>query len=180
MCCAGPQRISEVGRLGFGLKWRLPLQGPAGAEISRVLGGGVVPGSLTLIGGDPGVGKSTLLLQVAGMLSQAQSGAPGGTPNGTSQTPRGTSQTPSGRGGSAGTPLDLEGSEEGSDEESDEGYEEERSVGGSGRVQAEQEGPAEGLLERDAEENPVLYVSGEESVEQVGVLSMALIRFAWR
>ena len=34
-------------------------------EFDRVLGGGVVPGSLTLIGGDPGIGKSTLLLQVA-------------------------------------------------------------------------------------------------------------------
>jgi hypothetical protein len=34
-----------------------------------VLGGGVVPGSVTLIGGDPGVGKSTLLLQVAATLS---------------------------------------------------------------------------------------------------------------
>jgi DNA repair protein RadA/Sms len=34
-------------------------------EFSRVLGGGVVPGSLVLIGGDPGIGKSTLLLQVA-------------------------------------------------------------------------------------------------------------------
>ncbi|MDT8441941.1 MAG: DNA repair protein RadA [Desulfuromonadales bacterium] len=36
------------------------------AEFDRVLGGGVVPGSLTLIGGDPGIGKSTLLLQAAG------------------------------------------------------------------------------------------------------------------
>ena len=34
-------------------------------EFSRVLGGGVVPGSIVLIGGDPGIGKSTLLLQVA-------------------------------------------------------------------------------------------------------------------
>lgn len=34
------------------------------AELDRVLGGGIVPGSLTLVGGDPGIGKSTLLLQV--------------------------------------------------------------------------------------------------------------------
>ena len=47
--------------------WQLP--GPLGAEVSRVLGGGVVPGSLTLIGGDPGVGKSTLLLQLAQLLA---------------------------------------------------------------------------------------------------------------
>lgn len=39
-------------------------------ELDRVLGGGIVPGSLILIGGDPGIGKSTLLLQVCAMLSQ--------------------------------------------------------------------------------------------------------------
>lgn len=38
-------------------------------EFSRVLGGGVVPGSLVLVGGDPGIGKSTLLLQAAAELS---------------------------------------------------------------------------------------------------------------
>ncbi|HEM4071737.1 TPA: DNA repair protein RadA [Streptococcus suis] len=38
-------------------------------EFNRVLGGGVVPGSLVLIGGDPGIGKSTLLLQVSTQLS---------------------------------------------------------------------------------------------------------------
>ncbi|WP_439645418.1 AAA family ATPase [Lacticaseibacillus nasuensis] len=38
-------------------------------ELNRVLGGGVVPGSLILIGGDPGIGKSTLLLQVSGQLA---------------------------------------------------------------------------------------------------------------
>jgi DNA repair protein RadA/Sms len=39
-------------------------------ELDRVLGGGIVPGSLVLIGGDPGIGKSTLLLQTANSLSQ--------------------------------------------------------------------------------------------------------------
>ena len=38
-------------------------------EFDRVLGGGIVPGSLVLIGGDPGIGKSTLLLQVADKMS---------------------------------------------------------------------------------------------------------------
>lgn len=38
-------------------------------ELDRVLGGGIVPGSLTLVGGDPGIGKSTLLLQVCKKLS---------------------------------------------------------------------------------------------------------------
>src|SRR3989442_7634230 len=38
-------------------------------EFDRVLGGGIVPGTLVLLGGDPGIGKSTLLLQVADKLS---------------------------------------------------------------------------------------------------------------
>ena len=38
-------------------------------ELDQVLGGGIVPGSLTLVGGDPGIGKSTLLLQVCRQLS---------------------------------------------------------------------------------------------------------------
>ncbi len=41
------------------------------SELDRVLGGGMVPGSLVLVGGDPGIGKSTLLLQVARNLSAA-------------------------------------------------------------------------------------------------------------
>ena len=40
------------------------------AEFNRVLGGGIVSGSLVLIGGDPGIGKSTLLLQICASLSQ--------------------------------------------------------------------------------------------------------------
>ena len=43
-------------------------------ELDRVLGGGIVPGSLLLIGGEPGVGKSTLLLQVAGGVAGAHGG----------------------------------------------------------------------------------------------------------
>ena len=39
------------------------------AEFDRVLGGGIVPGSLILFGGDPGIGKSTLILQITGVFS---------------------------------------------------------------------------------------------------------------
>ncbi|MBU1369822.1 MAG: DNA repair protein RadA [Bacteroidetes bacterium] len=42
------------------------------AELNRVLGGGLVPGSLVLIGGEPGIGKSTLMLQVALQLSEVK------------------------------------------------------------------------------------------------------------
>ena len=42
-------------------------------ELDRVLGGGVVPGSMILVGGDPGIGKSTLLLQVCRNLSDTMS-----------------------------------------------------------------------------------------------------------
>jgi DNA repair protein RadA/Sms len=35
------------------------------AELNRVLGGGIVPGSLILLGGEPGIGKNTLLLQIS-------------------------------------------------------------------------------------------------------------------
>jgi len=58
----GPQPLSQV---DTGAIERLPI---AMAEFSRVLGGGLVPGSIVLIGGEPGIGKSTLLLQVAALL----------------------------------------------------------------------------------------------------------------
>lgn len=54
-----PRRLSEI---TGDVEERLPV---SIGEFARVLGGGVVPGSVVLIGGDPGIGKSTLLLQVA-------------------------------------------------------------------------------------------------------------------
>ncbi|HJV47574.1 MAG TPA: DNA repair protein RadA [Bacillota bacterium] len=42
------------------------------AEFNRVLGGGIVPGSLVLVGGDPGIGKSTILLQMSHFLAQSK------------------------------------------------------------------------------------------------------------
>ena len=41
-------------------------------EFERVLGGGIVPGSIVLVGGDPGIGKSTLLLQMAMVIAQQE------------------------------------------------------------------------------------------------------------
>ena len=60
---AKPQKINEIdSKQTPRVKTKLN-------ELNRVLGGGIVPGSLILIGGDPGIGKSTLLLQVSGQLS---------------------------------------------------------------------------------------------------------------
>ncbi|WP_367342757.1 DNA repair protein RadA [Limosilactobacillus sp.] len=59
---AKPQRLNEIdAKKTPRIKTKLN-------ELNRVLGGGIVPGSLVLIGGDPGIGKSTLLLQVSGQL----------------------------------------------------------------------------------------------------------------
>ncbi|MCO5577606.1 hypothetical protein L7F22_031437 [Adiantum nelumboides] len=65
----GPQRLTDVLKGMTTSQWRLPLVGGTGMEIARVLGGGLVPGSLILLGGDPGVGKSTLLLQLCSILA---------------------------------------------------------------------------------------------------------------
>ncbi|KAJ6700836.1 DNA REPAIR PROTEIN RADA-LIKE PROTEIN [Salix koriyanagi] len=54
------------------LRLRVFLSGLFGSEVERVLGGGLVPGSLVLVGGDPGVGKSTLVLQVAGIIADSE------------------------------------------------------------------------------------------------------------
>jgi len=59
-----PRRLSEIQGDPFE---RYPV---AVEEFSRVLGGGLVPGSLVLIGGEPGIGKSTLLLQIAAVIAE--------------------------------------------------------------------------------------------------------------
>jgi hypothetical protein len=51
---------------------RVPLNGKCGQEISRVLGGGFVKGSLVLIAGEPGIGKSTLLMQLAALVAHPE------------------------------------------------------------------------------------------------------------
>lgn len=73
-----PLRLTDVNRGVNQMTWRIPLCGLFGSEVSRVLGGGLVPGSLILVGGDPGVGKSTLLLQMAAMIAEGvDNGEPG-------------------------------------------------------------------------------------------------------
>ncbi|KAK3028900.1 hypothetical protein RJ639_039909 [Escallonia herrerae] len=67
---AFPLRLTDVNKGINHVDWRISLPGPFGSEVARVLGGGVVPGSLVLVGGDPGVGKSTLLLQIAAMIAE--------------------------------------------------------------------------------------------------------------
>src|SRR6185437_65289 len=68
-----PPRARVPLSTGSGAAAPRPLAGAGGQprvatgqqELDRVFGGGIVPGSVTLLGGDPGIGKSTLLLQVA-------------------------------------------------------------------------------------------------------------------
>jgi DNA repair protein RadA/Sms len=66
----GPLRSEPIERVG-----ERPLDRLASgyAELDRVLGGGLVPGSLVLVGGDPGIGKSTLLLQCARAMALSRS-----------------------------------------------------------------------------------------------------------
>jgi DNA repair protein RadA/Sms len=61
-----PRRLSEV---SGDAEFRIPV--PIG-EFARVLGGGLVPGSIVLVGGDPGIGKSTLMLQLALAMADRQ------------------------------------------------------------------------------------------------------------
>lgn len=122
-----PQRLADVSRRGFRSRWRLQLPGENGRELSRVLGGGIVPGSLTLVGGEPGVGKSTLLLQMATMLGGASVG-----------------------GGAACTKQGGEA---------------------SAVINGQQEHHHQGQMrveEPEQAQRPVLYISGEESLEQIG------------
>jgi DNA repair protein RadA/Sms len=63
---ARPESLANVAREGF---QRIPL---AISEANRVLGGGLVPGALVLVSGDPGIGKSTLLMQIAADLAGAE------------------------------------------------------------------------------------------------------------
>ncbi|KAK1575046.1 hypothetical protein Q3G72_002109 [Acer saccharum] len=67
-----PMRLQDVNRGINQQDWRIPLFGSFGSEVARVLGGGIVPGSLVLIGGDPGVGKGTLLLQMAAIIAEGR------------------------------------------------------------------------------------------------------------
>src|SRR5215216_8152918 len=59
-----PQPLTALGATAIA---RIPV--PI-SELDRVLGGGSVPGSLVLLGGDPGIGKSTLVLQAASALAR--------------------------------------------------------------------------------------------------------------
>ncbi|MCK6563515.1 MAG: DNA repair protein RadA [Dehalococcoidia bacterium] len=65
---AEPGRALSLGDVPDDAGVRLPTSIP---EFDRVLGGGIVPGSLVLVGGEPGIGKSTLMLQAAARLADA-------------------------------------------------------------------------------------------------------------
>ena len=107
---------------------------PDDSEINSVLGGGIVPGSLTLLGGDPGVGKSTLLLQTAGSAAAL------------------SDRTPIRPGIGMGPPVVKAEEPDGSNEE--------------GQI-SQPSRKRRGL-------GPVLYVSGEESADQIAMRASRL------
>lgn len=61
----GPQRLADV-QSGGEERMMIPVE-----EFSRVMGGGIVPGSITLIAGEPGVGKTTLLSEISGVIANS-------------------------------------------------------------------------------------------------------------
>jgi len=65
---APAQPAAELGDLASG---DVPRLATGMGELDRVLGGGLIPGSVTLLGGEPGIGKSTLLLQLANQVARA-------------------------------------------------------------------------------------------------------------
>lgn len=66
---SGRSAPRAIGEVSGEAEERMPL--PIG-EFARVLGGGIVPGSIVLVGGDPGIGKSTLMLQMAMAMANGQ------------------------------------------------------------------------------------------------------------
>lgn len=78
-----PQKLADIvrgddnGRHGPHHRRRTRILVPDDQELNTVLGGGLLPGSLILVGGSPGVGKSTLLLQMAASLAQQVVPTPG-------------------------------------------------------------------------------------------------------
>jgi DNA repair protein RadA/Sms len=60
-----PQRLSEISN-DVGERIFVPVE-----EFNRVLGGGIVPGSMILLGGDPGIGKSTIMISISNLLAQS-------------------------------------------------------------------------------------------------------------
>ena len=62
-----PQKSEPIGKVDL---TPVPRMDSGFSELNRVLGGGIVPGSVCLLGGDPGIGKSTLLLQVCKNLAK--------------------------------------------------------------------------------------------------------------
>ena len=134
-----PRRLSDISRQSLRKQWRIRLPGETGRELDRVLGGGVVPGSLMLIGGEPGIGKSTLLLQIADMVSRRSTADASKRDTLSMDRERDT--------------LSIEG---------------EDSPSSSPAVSSPSYDRAYERENGDIIDHPVLYVSGEESAEQVG------------
>lgn len=150
--------VSDANRMSTGI-----------AEMDRVLGGGLVQGSLVLVGGDPGIGKSTLLLQVCRNLTMAGNhlgkNVSDNLANASAagENSRNQSVTASGRGRGSG-----EAKGRGSGDVQQHGFGDSQGRK-SGAAQSYGSGEAHGHGSGDAPDGPVrvLYVSGEESQQQI-------------
>lgn len=140
-----PPRGFQPSQFAHGNLKRIRISGSG--EIDRVFGGGLVPGSLTLLAGDPGIGKSTLVMQLCNWLAQSLA-------NGQSnQAPSKTKSAAAGRFNKKSS-IPEAGSQESSEVEDMDDSE----------VNLQ---PNDETVPLSADSRCVLYVSGEETVHQL-------------
>lgn len=117
---------------------------PHDVELTNVLGGGIMPGSITLVGGDPGVGKSTLMLQMAGSVASLSV----------------RSSIYQGIGMGPPVPSPTTTTTDANDDENDD-------LGDQKSEEGDTRGQREGI-------GPVLYISGEENAGQIASRALRL------
>jgi DNA repair protein RadA/Sms len=136
------------------------------AEFDRILGGGIVPGSVVLIGGEPGIGKSTLLLQVANEMA---GGRDGEIRHEGTEARRHEGEEGPGKIRHEGTEARRHEGEEGPGKIRHEGTEARRHEGVEGRGE-EQTAPSShsvpSCLRASVPHSPILYLTSEESARQ--------------
>ena len=122
---------------------------PHDVELTNVLGGGIMPGSITLVGGDPGVGKSTLMLQMAGSVASL------------------SVRSSVYQGIGMGPPIPSPTTAAIDDEDDDLGDQKREGDKSSSNAAGDNRGQRGGI-------GPVLYISGEENAGQIASRALRL------